>query len=293
MATNINQVWVLDPKEWDIWFAGTPNTTNKNGAAYTLKDWALKENADLCWNLAFFNFGTKANYAINAAYRTLEYVKGNNKIYGYDSSTSEKVPHLVLNSKNECGGWKLAVQNNVIKTANLDSKSKRTRNMNGITADGKYIHAQSTGKITEVALATYVVNYVKQYYGTTVQLLLVQDAGGSTGVYSTCSKIITAGEKEGAFGRPVATAVCAKRKNTIAPMTRILKYNGTKDVKKMMQGPDVMLFQQLTTGLTIDGIYGAGGKNAAKIIQGNYKLKPKDGIVGKDTYTAMGIKFNL
>lgn len=290
MATNVNQVWVLDPKEWDIWFAGTPDTITKNGVAYTLKDWALREGADLTWNLAFFNFGTKANYAINAAYRTLEYVKGKNKIYGYDSSTSEKVPHLVLDAKNECGGWKLAVKDNIIQTKNIDAKSKRARNMNGITADGKYIHAQSTGKITESALANYVVNYVKKYYNTTVKLLLVQDSGGSTGVYSTISKIITAGEKEGTFGRPVATVVCAKRKAAIPPMTRILKYTNKKN---MMNGKDIMFFQQVVTGLEIDGVYGACGKAQTKVIQGNYKLIPKDGIAGKDTYKAMGLKYIL
>ncbi|MFQ9125640.1 MAG: N-acetylmuramoyl-L-alanine amidase [Butyricicoccaceae bacterium] len=46
-----------------------------------------------------------------------------------------------------------------------------------------------------------------------VKLLLVQDAGGSTGLYRVSDGYLFAPEKEGVDGRPVCSVVCIKRKN--------------------------------------------------------------------------------
>lgn len=32
------QIWVLDPKEWDIWFTGCPYKPKDNGYAKVLKE---------------------------------------------------------------------------------------------------------------------------------------------------------------------------------------------------------------------------------------------------------------
>lgn len=153
--------------------------------------------------------------------------------------------------------------------------------MNGITEDGRYIHIQSVEKVTEYACASYAMSYIKKNYNTSIKTLLVQDAGGSTGVYSTASKILTAGEKEGINGRSVVTVVCAKRKNTIEKVNRTLTLN--------TKGSDVLLLQQLITGVAIDGIYGLGTKAQIKEVQKNLNLYV-DGICGNNTLKALNLK---
>lgn len=187
---------------------------------------------------------------------------------------------IILDNGNICSGWKLAIKNGVVQTKNLDVSSKRTRNMNGMTMDGRYIHVQTTSKLTEKAVATYVNDYIKKNYKTTVKLLLVQDAGGSTGCYSTVSKILSAGEKEGYNGRSVVTVACAKRKK-INPITRTLN--------KGSQGEDVRDLQEVLNGVEIDGIYGAGTKAQVKVAQKNLKLDA-DGICGPKTEIMMKLK---
>jgi len=271
----VYQIWVLNLNKWDIWFAGAPYTPNDNSYAKCLKEWAIQEGAELCWNLAFFNMGTTANLKNKCAYRTLEYVKAKDSILGYGGTNAR----IVLNDKNECSGWKLAIQDGIVKP--LDNISRRTRNMNGMTADGRYIHVQTTSKLTEKAVATYVNNYIKKNYNTTVKLLLVQDAGGSTGCYSTVSKILSAGEQEGYNGRAIVTVVCAKRKNTISPISRTLKY--------CCKGDDVKLLQQVLNGVEIDGVYGLGTKAQVKTAQKNLSLTA-DGCCGPATQTKMKLR---
>jgi len=44
-----------------------------------------------------------------------------------------------------------------------------------------------------------------------VDLLLIQDSGGSTGFYDRKKDVLLAGEREGTNGRPVASVVCVRR----------------------------------------------------------------------------------
>ena len=221
--------------------------------------------------------GTSANIKKNCAYRTLEYVKGLNGILGYDGG-NQTTERFSLPNGCECGGWKLAVKNGVVKAK--DTSSRRTRNMNGLTADGRYIHVQTTSKETEKAVATYVNDYIKKYYNTTVQILLIQDAGGSTGCYSSRAKIHTAGEKEGTQGRKVVTVVCAKLKNNPG-IQETLKF-GSK-------GDNVRILQQILGGVTIDSIYGNEMKAQSKVAQKNLGLDV-DGICGPKTLSKLGLR---
>lgn len=78
--------------------------------------------------------------------------------------------------------------------------------MCGKLADGRYIHVQTSASHTELEVA----QYVRDRYD--VELLLVQDAGGSTGMYRAADGYLFAPEKEGADGRPVCSVVCIKAK---------------------------------------------------------------------------------
>ena len=79
--------------------------------------------------------------------------------------------------------------------------------MCGLLTDGRYIHVQTSASHTELEVA----QYVRDHYD--VKLLLVQDAGGSTGMYRVSDGYLFAPEKEGTNGRPVCSVVCIKRKN--------------------------------------------------------------------------------
>ena len=79
--------------------------------------------------------------------------------------------------------------------------------MCGLLTDGRYIHVQTSASHTEYEVA----QYVRDHYD--VKLLLVQDAGGSTGMYRVSDGYLFAPEKEGTNGRPVCSVVCIKRKN--------------------------------------------------------------------------------
>lgn len=272
-------VYVCDKKDWDMWFTGTPFDVSPK-EALTLRDWSKREDCDIAFNLAFFNMNTKVNRANNSVYRTLEYVKGKGYDIGYNGAPNCTSEILEIDWKNKCAGWKLAVKDNVIKCK--DTSSKRTRNVNGMTEDGRYIHGQSTGKVTEKALIEYVYNLINNKYNTKVKLLLVQDAGGSTGNYAKRSNIHTAGEKEGTWGRAVVTAAC-------------LKYKGEKikrPLYKGCRGDDVKLLQMIIGGAEIDGIYGNGTYKQVKLAQKNlgFKLKDQDGAAGPMTLSALGLK---
>ena len=82
--------------------------------------------------------------------------------------------------------------------------------MCGLLTDGRYIHVQTSASHTELEVA----QYVRDHYD--VKLLLVQDAGGSTGMYRVSDGYLFAPEKEGTNGRPVCSVVCIKRKNKTA-----------------------------------------------------------------------------
>ena len=183
-----------------VWFAGTPYGESVK-PLYNLKTWAIKEKADYVFNLAFFNMSGSGSdkYGVIKG-RTLTYLKAKGYDVGY-GGTSEK---LTINSDNVCAGYKVGIVNGKAKSVSL--VGKRARNANGQLQDGRYFHVQSVTTATEHELVQYMLkNYA-------VDLLLIQDAGGSTGFYDRKKDVLLAGEREGANGRPVASVVCVKEK---------------------------------------------------------------------------------
>lgn len=196
---------IYDPKLYQIWFAAAPYSA-AGKPAKTLRQWAAEEGADVVYNLALFNMTGEGSdrYGVIKG-RTLQYLKAKGRDCGY-GGTPER---LVLDASNAVSGWKLAVKDGKVN-GNLSSESRRSRNMCGKLADGRYIHVQTSASHTELEVA----QYVRDRYD--VELLLVQDAGGSTGMYRAADGYLFAPEKEGADGRPVCSVVCIKRKNRTA-----------------------------------------------------------------------------
>ena len=183
-----------------VWFAGTPyNEVVK--PLYNLKAWATKEKADYVFNLAFFNMSGSGSdkYGVIKG-RTVTYLKAKGYDVGY-GGTSEK---LTIDANNICAGYKVGIVNGKAKSVSLTGK--RARNANGQLKDGRYFHVQSVTTATEHELVQYMLkNYA-------VDLLLIQDAGGSTGFYDRKKNVLLAGEREGTNGRAVASVVCVKEK---------------------------------------------------------------------------------
>ncbi|HJA49518.1 MAG TPA: phosphodiester glycosidase family protein, partial [Candidatus Agathobaculum intestinipullorum] len=163
---------VYDPKEYDIWFAAAPYGAASKPAK-TLKTWAAEEQADVVYNLCLFNMtGSGSDQYGVIRGRTLQYLKAKNVDCGY-GGTSER---LTVSPGNVVAGVKVAVRDGVVLSG-LDKSTFRSRNMIGALADGRIIVVQSSDGCTEEQVARYAAN---QY---AVDLLLVQDAGGSTGMY--------------------------------------------------------------------------------------------------------------
>ena len=181
-----------------VWFAGT-KYGSPSYPLRTLKQWAELEGADYVFNLAFFNMSGSGSdkYGVIKG-RTLTYLKAKGYDVGY-GGTSEK---LTIDANNICAGYKVGIVNGKAKSVSLTGK--RARNANGQLQDGRYFHVQSVTTATEHELVQYML---KNY---DVDLLLIQDAGGSTGFYDRKKDVLLAGEREGANGRPVASVVCVK-----------------------------------------------------------------------------------
>ena len=193
---------IYDPKEYDIWFAAAPYGTASKPAK-TLKTWAAEEQADVVYNLCLFNMtGSGSDQYGVIKGRTLQYLKAKNVDCGYGGTTE----HLAVSPGNVVSGVKVAVRDGVV-LAGLDKGSFRSRNMIGALADGRIIVVQSSDGCTEEQVARYAA---KQY---AIDLLLVQDAGGSTGMYRVSDGYLFAPEKEGTDGRPVCSVVCMRKKN--------------------------------------------------------------------------------
>ena len=193
---------VYDPKEYDIWFAAAPYGA-ANKPAKTLKTWAAEEQADVVYNLCLFNMtGAGSDQYGVIKGRTLQYLRAKNVDCGY-GGTAE---HLTVSAGNVVAGVKVAVRDGVVLSG-LDKSSYRSRNMIGALADGRIIVVQSSDGCTEEQVARYAA---KQY---AVDLLLVQDAGGSTGMYRVSDGYLFAPEREGTDGRPVCSVVCMRKKN--------------------------------------------------------------------------------
>lgn len=194
---------VYDRSEYDIWFAAAPaNATVK--PAKTLRQWAQEQGADITYNLAWFNMIGKGNdqYGVIKG-RTLQDLRCKGVMCGY-GGTAER---LTLDSGNYVSGVKVAIKDCVVQKGLTTSRVNAcSRNMCGMLADGRYIHVQSSDGCTEDEVARYVNG---KY---TVVLLLVQDAGGSTGMYRASDGYLFAPEREGTNGRPVCSVVCIRSK---------------------------------------------------------------------------------
>lgn len=192
-------VFVFDPRKDKMWVAGTPYNS-KSYPTKTLRQWSRDEGADIVFNLAFFNMGGSGTdqYGIPIKGRTLTYCRGKGKDIGY-GGTAERV---IIDGDNKFAGYKVAIKNG--KRQSVSIVGKRARNANGTLKDGRIFVVQTLTKETEAA----VVNHMLKNYQ--VDLMLIQDGGGSTGAYFAKDGALIACEKEGANGRPVATALCVK-----------------------------------------------------------------------------------
>ena len=192
---------IYDRDEYDIWFAATPYGSPAYPAK-TLKTWAAEEQADVVCNLCLFNMTGSGSdrYGVIKG-RTLQYLRAKDVDCGY-GGTGEK---LTVSPGNVVAGVKVAVKDNVVRP--LDKTTRRSRNMIGELADGRIIVVQSSDGCTEDEVARYAAG---RY---TIALLLVQDAGGSTGMYRAGDGYLFAPERDGANGRPVCSVVCMRKKN--------------------------------------------------------------------------------
>ena len=195
---------IYDRKQYDIWFAAAPYAAASKPAK-ALRQWAADEGADIVYNLALFNMTGSGSdrYGVIKG-RTLQYLKAKGKECGYGGTTER----LSLGSENVVSGWKLAIKDGKVN-GSLGKSDRRSRNMCGLLTDGRYIHVQTSASHTEYEVA----QYVRDHYD--VKLLLVQDAGGSTGMYRVSDGYLFAPEKEGADGRPVCSVVCIKAKDKL------------------------------------------------------------------------------
>lgn len=193
---------IYDRDEWDIWFAAAPYGAASKPAK-SLKQWAAEEGADVVYNLCLFNMQGSGSdeYGVIKG-RTLQYLRAKDVDCGY-GGTAER---LTVSPGNVVSGTKVAVRDGVVLSG-LDKSTYRSRNMIGELADGRIIVVQSSDGCTEEQVARYAAG---RY---TIELLLVQDAGGSTGMYRVADNYLFAPEKEGTDGRPVCSVVCMRKKN--------------------------------------------------------------------------------
>lgn len=267
---------VFDPKDYDIYVYGPKYTEGNNSDLRTVENWGKATGADWVFNLAFFNFDNAANRKIGAAGRTLQYVH-NPKTgdIGYDDLAGGRTPLITLPSGSKFRGYGVIINNGVIMGGLKNDK--RSRNLNGLTADGKYIHVTTTPQ-TEYIVATNVISYLKKYYNTTVKYLFREDGGGSVSEYSGISKL--AYYPEGV--RAIPTVVCVKRKTI---------YTFNRTISRGSQGEDVRILQSALGGLETDGIAGNLTVNRIKLAQKKLGLQA-DGYAGPLTLQAMGFKYN-
>lgn len=185
-----------------IWFAGTPfSKTAKFIPLKYLSTWAKDENADLVFNLGLFNMRGQGSdeYGVIKG-RTVSYVKGKGFDLGYGGTPEE----IQVNENNRCAGKKLAIEDGKIQ-ASVYLAGATAQNANGLLEDGSYFHVQSVLQCTEYEIARYMQRKYK------VKRMLIQDGGGSVGMYDRNVDVLLAGKREGKHGRPVATVVCFKK----------------------------------------------------------------------------------
>ena len=191
-----------------VWFAGYPYKAKVKTPKH-LKQWAEEEQADIVYNLAFFNsVGTGSDQYGVIKGRTLTYLKAKGIDVGY-GGTGQRID---IDANNSCAGYIVAIDSGVPQP--VSSWGYRPRNANGILKDGRYFHIQSVYTATEKQIRDFMLN------NYAVSLMLIQDSGGSVGCYKAGT--LFAPEPEGKDGRPVASVVCVrlnkqKEKDNICP----------------------------------------------------------------------------
>lgn len=269
---------IFDTKNYEMGFACGENAAVVPHTAKTLKKWATELNADLVFNLAFFNMSGEPG----VKYRTIQYLHiprlGDCGYGGTEQvltlpGTAEKV-----------AGWKVGVENGIVVTN--DASSRRSRNMLGILNDGRVIQVQTDlGEkkkgYTEREVCVYAAEYARTKLGSRIRLLFIMDAGGSTGCYSGRAKLLFAPEKQGKDGRPVPSVFWVRLKPNASKIQRAL-YQGLK-------GDDVKLLQMVIGGVEVDGFYGPATRARVIEVQKSLGLTP-DGMAGPLTQKALGLR---
>lgn len=265
---------MFDPKDYDMWFAGGTYGDHSLANGKSLKTWCTQEKADLCFNGTWFNMPTAANKKDNIAYDTVCFMVGKGKQIGYGGVYER----IAFDSRNIIGGCYVGIKDD--KIVFNDTKTSTARNGIGQTTDGRYFMVQTTS-MTNKACCQKTYDWVHKKYNTKIKLFILEDGGGSVGVYSSKSKLLWAPKKEGADGRYVANVICFKRRTTAPKIERVLK-RGCK-------GDDVKVLQQTIGGVEIDGSYGPAMVTRVKQVQKALGLA-QDGSCGPATLTALGLR---
>lgn len=267
-------IYILDLSQWRVWFAGQRD--DKDNTVRNVKNWALINGADLCFNLGVFDVRKGATYGASFTFvsgpKILTDPSGE-----FDKTIGGRSDVLWIDDVNRCKGYSNAIKNGIISinAPMASSSTKAVRNGIGVTVSGKVIIAQSSKAVTERTFAAAVNDFVITR-AERVKLFVLQDGGGSTNEYSNISKLAFHATGE---NREVATVVCASR-IALPPITRTLK--------KGCRGEDVRILQMVLGGIECDGIFGAKTKSRLKEAQRALGLVA-DGSCGPLTRKALGI----
>ena len=260
-------IYIFDQAQWEPKFAGQRNEVDH--IVRSVKNWALINSADLCFNLGVFDMKTGASFTYVKGPKVLTDSSGS-----YDKTIGGRSDILKLNEFNECKGYSNGIKNGCV-LINAPMGGSAMRNGIGITESGKVIIAQSASKVTEKTFASSVNNFVTKR-GERVKLFVLQDGGGSTNEYSGISKLAFHATGE---DRKVATVVCFKR-ISLPPVTRNLKL--------WCKGEDVRLLQTVLGGIEADGSFGFGTRS--RLMQAQRALGlVADGCCGPLTRAALKI----
>lgn len=268
MAYNI---LILDPNIYKVYFAGQ---SDGQRTVMNVRDWCIRENADLCFNLGVFDMKTGVSCC---------YVKGPNMLSdaGGDKhpTIGGKSNVLVLDSQNECKGYSNGIIDNTVKI-NAPMGGSSYRCGIGITNLGHRIIAQSSNTCTEAVFCNAVNTFVRKQ-GQTVKLFVLQDGGGSTSEYSALSKLSFYPKEV----RKVPTVVCVSFK--VKPAFTSPVYNGSK-------GEDTKRMQIALGGIECDGVGGNGTETRIKAMQVayNFPKKLQNGAADAYTFSKMGFSIN-
>lgn len=286
-------VHFYDPNEWDIRAIGSQYDLAPAQKKYeVVQNWNdnNSNNPKLISNLCLFNYPT-AKYGPLATLHHL-YIprlggvcgKGDNSTYDF----------ITLPNGDQISGWSWNGSKQPIMKDNKFYEVTKTFNawsMVGVTTGGKFIMAKSSSYCTQYAMANYIKDQAYQKFKEGIKLLLLEDGGGSVGIYSTKANTLYA--PKGA-GRKICSVLLAERKPNAPKIKRTLYYGYSKQNGKNVlacQGDDVRLLQMIIGEVECDGLYGAGTKAQVVKVQRNlgFKGKDVDGIAGPKTLGALGL----